>query len=554
MNDRTHPIHRSFIHRSSSTAPEHIPLTSEGTMSTTADATPPTEGPTERLSFARLGILILVVVALAGAAFVGTRRAVADSRERARSWFVPYVDVTVTPTYQFQDPRQNPARDVALAFVVADPASPCTPSWGGYYSLDEAGDQLELDRRIAQLRAAGGDITISFGGQANTELAVACTDPTALQAAYASVIERYDATTVDFDLEGDAVSDAAATARRNTALAAIQHQLVADGHQLDVWLTVPVAPTGLSTEGLALVRSTMQSKLKVLGVNVMTMDYGDSTTDMLTASQDAVDATATQLRRVAKEVGLDRNETELWASIGATPMIGQNDVDAEVFSLDDAKAFATYARNQGLGRISMWSLNRDRQCDNTFRNVAVHSNTCSGVVQEELAFSKLFAALPGRSPSAPAHDSVTVPDRSPDVVDPANSPFPIWRPTAQYPESYKVVWKGNVYQAKWFNQGSDPSTRTASEWDTPWALVGPVGADDVAPTLTTVPPGSVAVWDPATLYQKGAEVAFDGLPYRARWSTQANAPSTQFPVGPDDPWEPMFNIPGEPTTDTASAR
>ena len=99
---------------------------------------------------------------------------------------------------------------------------------------------------------------------------------------------------------------------RPSVLVALQHQLVADGHQLDVWLTVPVAPTGLSTEGLALVRSTMQSKLKVLGVNVMTMDYGDSTTDMLTASQDAVDATASQLRRVAKEVGLDRNETELW--------------------------------------------------------------------------------------------------------------------------------------------------------------------------------------------------------------------------------------------------
>ncbi|HPU39475.1 MAG TPA: chitinase [Microthrixaceae bacterium] len=522
-------------------------------MSTNTEATPSTtEGPRERLSFARLGILMLVIVAVVGVAFVGTRRAVADGRERANSWFVPYVDVTVTPTYQFQDPRQNPARDVALAFVVADPASPCTPSWGGYYGLDKAGDQLELDRRIAQLRAAGGDVTISFGGQANTELAVACTDPTALRAAYKSVIERYDATTIDLDLEGDAVTDTAAIERRNAALAAVQKQLAADGRQLDVWLTLPVAPSGLSAEGLSLVRSTMQSKLKVLGVNVMTMDYGDGTSDMLTASRDAVDATATQLRRLSKELGLDRSETKLWASIGATPMIGQNDIDDEVFSLDDAKSFATYARDQGLGRISMWSLNRDRQCDNTFHNVAVHSNTCSGVTQEELAFSKLFAALPGRSPSAPAHDSVTVPDRSPDVVDPANSPFPVWRPTAQYPESYKVVWKGNVYQAKWFNQGADPSTRTASEWDTPWALVGPVGANDVAPTLTTVPPGSVPVWDPATLYQKGAEVAFDGLPYRARWSTQGNAPSTQFPIGPDDPWEPMFAIPGEPLTGTAA--
>lgn len=522
-------------------------------MSSTTDATQrPAEGSKERLSFARLGILVLIIVAVVGVAFVGTRRAVADGRERASSWFVPYVDITVTPTYQFQDPRQNPARDVALAFVVADPTSQCTPSWGGYYGLDAAGDSLELDRRIAQLRAAGGDVTISFGGQANSELAVACTDQKALQDAYRSVIERYDATTIDLDLEGDAITDVAATDRRNTALAAVQKELAADGHQLDVWLTLPVAPSGLNADALSLVRSTMQSKLKVLGVNVMTMDYGDGTTDMLAASRDAVDAAATQLRRLGKELGLDRNETKLWASIGATPMIGQNDVNDEVFSLEDAKAFAGYARDQGLGRISMWSLNRDRQCDNTFHNVAVHSNTCSGVTQEELAFSKLFAALPGRSPSAPAHDSVTVPDHSPDAVDPTNSPFPVWRPTAQYPESYKVVWKGNVYQAKWFNQGADPSSRTASEWESPWALVGPVGPNDVAPTLTTVPPGSKPTWDPQTLYQKGAEVAFDGLAYRSRWSTQGNAPSTQFPVGADDPWEPMFVIPGEPANAAAT--
>lgn len=71
---------------------------------------------------------------------------------------------------------------------------------------------------------------------------------------------------------------------------------------------------------------------------------------------------------------------------------------------------------------------------------------------------------------------------------------------------------------------------------------------DTAPTITTVPPGSVPVWEPDTLYQKGATVAFDGLPYQARWSTEGDAPSTQFPVGPDSPWMPMFDVPGEPTS------
>src|SRR5690606_18772853 len=99
---------------------------------------------------------------------------------------------TLTPTYEFQNPQANPARDVVLAFVVADPTEPCAPSWGGAYSMDEASADLELDRRITQLRAAGGSVMISFGGQANDELAFACDDEAELTDAYRSVVERYD--------------------------------------------------------------------------------------------------------------------------------------------------------------------------------------------------------------------------------------------------------------------------------------------------------------------------------------------------------------------------
>lgn len=518
-----------------------------------ADATPTPaapDGPTERLSWFRLGIVLLIVVAIGAGAFVSVQRAVAAERPRASSWNVPYVDVTLTPTYQFQDPQSNPARDVALAFVVADPTAPCEPSWGGFYSLDEAGDQLELDRRIAQLRSAGGNATISFGGQANQELAVACTDQAALVAAYRSVIERYDATTIDLDIEGDAIGDVASVKRRAAALATVQKELQADGQVLDVWLTLPVAPDGLTADGLAVVEQTMKGGLDLLGVNVMTMDYGittgDTPPDMLALSEGAVDATAAQMKQLYLRLDMTMNETKRWAAIGATPMIGQNDIDGEVFTLSDAEAFASFARDRGLGRVSTWSLNRDRACGATFADVAVHSNTCSGVEQEPLAFSKIFSSLPGRAPTAPAANSVTVPDQSPTAEDPTNSPYPVWRPTAQYPQGYKVVWKGNVYQAKWFNQGVDPATTTANDWETPWALIGPVGPNDIAPTIPTVPPGSVPTWDPDTLFDKGAAVAFDGLPYQARWSTMGDAPSTQFPVGPDSPWQPTFTVPGEP--------
>lgn len=519
-----------------------------------ADSTPaaPT-GPTERLSWTRLGIALIVAAALAGGAFVGVQRAITGHAPRAKSWNVPYVDVTLSPTYQFQDPRSNPARDVALAFVVADPEDPCQPSWGGYYDLDEAGAQLELDRRIDQLRSAGGDVVISFGGQANRELAVACADQTALVRAYRSVIDRYAATTIDLDIEGPALSDGESITRRAKALSVVQDEIESDGGRLDVWLTLPVTPQGLTSDGLGVVEETMKAGLDVLGVNVMTMNYGDAEEprpDMLELSKDAVDATAAQMQQLYLRLDMTVSDTERWAAIGATPMIGQNDVAGEVFTVADAEAFVAFARDRGLGRVSTWSLNRDHDCGATFSDVAVLSNTCSGVDQQSLEFSKIFSSLPGRAPAAPAVDSVTVPDRRPTDEDPTNTPFPVWRSTAQYPQGYKVVWKGHVYQAKWFNEGIDPSIDTAKEWETPWALVGPVRPEDTAPTITTVPPGTHPDWDPTTLYEKGVTVAFDGLPYRSRWSTKGDAPVTQFPVGADSPWEPLFDVPGAPSSDS----
>src|SRR5664280_1543466 len=152
---------------------------------------------TEQLSWSRLGILIVIILALLGAGIVSVRRAMAAAEPVAQSWSVPYVDVTLTPSYQFQDPQSNPARDIALAFVVADPTNPCTPSWGGAYTFDQAAQDLELDRRIAQLRASGGDIMVSLGGEANPELAVACTDESQLTAAYRQIVQRYDVDVLD---------------------------------------------------------------------------------------------------------------------------------------------------------------------------------------------------------------------------------------------------------------------------------------------------------------------------------------------------------------------
>jgi chitinase len=506
------------------------------------------ETPGDRLSWFRLAVLILALAGLgAGGTFavLHLRNAAGTT---AKSWAVPYVDVTLTPTFQFQDPSANPSNNVALAFVVADPKSSCSPSWGAAYTPDEASDSLELDRRIDQLRSAGGNVMLSVGGANNTELAVACTDQTKLTAAYRSLLNRYGVTTLDLDIEGTAVADLASLKRRAAALATLQVERKAAGNPLAVWMTLPVSPDGLTSDGLIAVQQTLAGGVALRGVNVMTMDYGADTStspDMLALAEDALNATHKQLSDLYLRLGVQLTSPQVWSRIGATPMIGQNDVDAEKFTVADARGLATFAEDKGLGRVSMWSLNRDAPCTGTFANVVVHSNTCSGVSQASLAFSTVFAGLPGGSESA---DSVTVPTQAATTDDPKTSPYPIWRLTAQYVGGYKVVWHQVVYQAKWANSGVDPTATGDASTPTPWTVVGPVSPSDTAPSPSPTVTGVTTQWKETTVYARGDRVLFDDLPYQARWSNTGNSPSTDFPVGTDDPWGPLFTVPGEPST------
>ncbi|MFC7527350.1 chitinase [Actinoplanes sp. GCM10030250] len=509
------------------------------------------EAPAQKLSWLRLGFLVLVVAAVGAGGTAGVTHLRDTAGPTAKSWAVPYVDVTLTPTFEFQDPAVNPANDVALAFVVADPQDGCAPSWGGAYTPDEAAASLELDRRISQLRAAGGDIMLSVGGLINTELAVACTDQARLTDAYRQLVKRYELETLDLDIEGTAVADQPSLKRRAAALKELQAEQKAAGKTLDVWLTLPVSPDGLTADGLTAVRTTLEGGVSLRGVNVMTMDYGTesgSDPDMLELSTRALNATHKQLTDLYLRLGVQLTSPQVWSRIGATPMIGQNDVDAERFSVADARGLAEFAVDKGLGRVSMWSLNRDAPCRSTFTNVVVHSNTCSGVSQEALAFSQVFVGLPGGSVGDSGRDSVVIPAQAATADDPATSPYPVWRLTAQYVRGYKVVWHGVVYEAKWASQGADPTAAGDAAGPNPWSVIGPVGPNETAPPPNPIATGVTDQWNPETVYARGDRVLFNGLPYQSRWSTTGDAPSTEYPISPDDPWAPLFTVPGEPVT------
>lgn len=501
-----------------------------------------------RLSWWRLTTLLTIVAALVFAGTSGWRH-VQDTRVASdgNAWYAGYVDATVTPLHKFEQPTSSATKDVILSFIVADPADDCSPSWGAAYSLDIASRDLDLDRRIARLRQNEGSVVVSFGGAINAELATVCSDPEALLEAYRSVVDRYDLRTIDLDIEGPGLSDPAATRRRAIAMKWLQDERKEAGKDLRVWLTLPATPAGLTTEGKDAVSVMLREQVDLSGVNLMTMDYGPSRADgqsMLQASTEALTATHRQLGQIYAREGQDVGQATLWRRLGATPMIGQNDVAGEIFTLDDARKLSAFARDKGLGRVSMWSVNRDRTCGENYPDVAIVSNSCSGVVQGDLTFAEMLrGAMTGRPDAtqvAPVVPDSTVGGRKNAVVsltdDPASSPYPIWDEDETYVEGTRTVWHRNAYVAKWWTQGDIPDDPVVDEDSSPWTLIGPVLPGEKPVVLPTLPKGTYPTWAKDVAYQKGERVMLDGTPFSAKWYSSGIRPNARSTVDDPSPW------------------
>ena len=506
-----------------------------------------------RISFLRVGVVLLCTGAVGWAGYQAVSAVALTTATPGPSAFSAYVDVTAWPSFAFETPDGPAQSDVTLAFIVADPDQACAPSWGGYYSLEDAASELELDRRVQQLRDLGGDVRVSFGGQANSELATVCTDPDRLLDAYRSVVERYSLTSIDLDIEGSALDDTASITRRAVAIAALQDELASDGKALDVWLTLPVAPTGLTAAGEYAVAQALASGVDVTGVNGMTMDFGIVTTAAEPQSEVIVQsATALhdQVSSLFTQAGQSLSDGAAWGKVGITPMIGQNDVATERFTAADAAVVNQFARDHGVGLVSMWSLNRDGTCAAPLPSVlTVVQTSCSGIDQDGALFAELLAAdLPGAfdTPTQDASDAPTAsstPTATPqatavapaDVVDdPATSPYPIWDPLGAYPAGTKIVWRHTVYQARYWTSGFAPDTVVTNAMDSPWTLLGPVLPGDTPAPLPTLPAGSYPQWDADEVYVAGSRVQLGLVPYEAKWWTQGAEPGVAIEGG--TPW------------------
>ena len=237
-------------------------------------------------------------------------------------------------------------------------------------------------------------------------------------------------------------------------------------------------------------------------------------------SHGAIVRVAEQLGVLYDQADLHQGPASLWTKIGATPMIGQNDFPQDVFTQTDARALNAFALENRLGRMSMWSLNRDLTCSANYPDTSVVSDSCSGVVQDDISFAAIlsdgFEGSPDDSAAARTQQEA---EEQIVVDDPETSPYQVWSEHNAYTAGTKVVWRGNVYIAKWWNEGEAPDNPVLQDSETPWTLIGPVLAGETpAPTLE-VPDDIAPAWTGSTTYEGGR-------------SSCSTAPSTRPAGGP----------------------
>jgi hypothetical protein len=278
--------------------------------------------------------------------------------------FAPYVDMGVSPTFDLADAlaTQN-IKYFNLAFITAD--SQNRPSWSGRDELAiDGGDfDMALRQKIREVRLLGGHVAVSFGGPHGRDLALAIDNVDELQKAYRGVVDAYDLRRLDFDIEGTALDDSASIDRRSQAIGQLQRELATQGRKLDVWFTLPAEPTGLSEAGLNAVRSAARHGVELGGVNIKPTNYPDQSAADAEGKMGlhAIQASLNVHDQLQTDLGDDGRAIDTWKKIGVTPTIGRNEAGGETFSPRDAQEVRDFARQQNLGMVGMWSLNRDQQ-------------------------------------------------------------------------------------------------------------------------------------------------------------------------------------------------
>ena len=315
--------------------------------------------------------------------------ACATSPKRARvTWparvFAPYMYIGAGDNFKLTDCQDACGlKYYTLAFIIArqDGRGRSTvyhaePSWDGRIPIQQ---DLYHDQ-IDAIRARGGDVIMSFGGEAGREMANVITDPPQLEAAYQKVIDQYKFTWLDFDIEGNNLDHGwRDSERRNTVLADLQKK----NPGLIISYTLPVDPHGLSQDSVALLTDAKSKGVKVHSVDLMVMYFGSEFVGKGKSEGElgieSAQAAHAQLLRIDPSI-----------QVGLCPCLGRNGSAKEVFGIQDARTLRAFAdKTPWVCSLHFWSINDDARRKRAATSAANAEN-------QPWAFARIFEGFSSR--------------------------------------------------------------------------------------------------------------------------------------------------------------
>jgi hypothetical protein len=267
-------------------------------------------------------------------------------------------------------------RDLTLAFILS--RGSCNPMWDGRRPLSGGSDQAAIEA----IRAAGGDVAVSFGGWSGRKLGNSCKTVAALAGAYQRVIDAYALKAIDVDIEHTEFSSAAVRRRVVTALAKVQSA----NPGVEISVTFGTAEGGPEAAGRSLIADAAAIGFQPNAWTVMPFDFGPAKTDMGHASIAALEGLARELV-AAYHLSL----AVAYEHAGISSMNGHTDEAAETVTVEDFQTMLAFAQQKHLARLTFWSVNRDRSC----AGADTTPDSCSGIAQQPLAFSDVIAQYHG---------------------------------------------------------------------------------------------------------------------------------------------------------------
>jgi chitinase len=284
----------------------------------------------------------LVTAVTAGGVWAGMSVSEAATTGLAVRGGAPYIYTSVSGS---KDPvkvmQSTGVRAFTLAFILNK--GTCSPVWDSG-TLNDSSKQ----KMISSIRAAGGDVVVSFGGYSGNKLANSCSNQTKLAAAYQKVIDLYDLKAIDIDLEAGEVSQS------NKVLKALK--IVKQKNAgISTILTLGTGKNGLEGDEAGIPAQAAAIGSPVDNWTIMPFDFSDNDSGL-----DHGKATVSASEGLHKQLksALGGSDASLYAKQGISSMNAKTDSNGNV-TVANFNTMLSYVQQHGLTRFTYWELSRD---------------------------------------------------------------------------------------------------------------------------------------------------------------------------------------------------